>query len=73
MKENSLDIDSRNPRLQCLKCGKWKRLTGRDKDGSQIQRFFPCINKDCKYYGYGSICSECCTGDVCKLNTRSNA
>lgn len=57
-------IEDTNPRVQCLICGKWKRLLNKDK----LQMFFPCVNKDCKYYSEGRICTDCCDGNNCITN-----
>lgn len=50
------DKKSKNPRMQCRVCGKWKRLTA--KDG--MQHFYPCTVPTCKLYGEGEICTTCC-------------
>lgn len=34
------DKNARNPRIQCVVCAKWMRMTGKDEDGNRVQRFY---------------------------------
>ncbi len=34
-----------NPSLQCAKCGKWKRLNGRNEKGNAVHRFYHCYTR----------------------------
>lgn len=60
------DRRAANPRLQCIVCGQWKRLHGRDKDGNVVQRFYGgCTysNGDHLFRIDGSdpdVCHACC-------------
>lgn len=51
-----------NPSLQCVICGKWKRLNGVDGKGHYVQRFFSgCSYREGREEEHkDDTCQECC-------------
>lgn len=50
----------RNPSIQCIVCGQWKRLHGKDGNGHTIQRFYPCCGENGQHEHEKPVCDRCC-------------
>lgn len=51
---------SSNPSMQCSVCGKWMRLTGKDEQGCEIRRFYPCCGENGEFEHEKPVCNDCC-------------
>lgn len=49
-----------NLSLQCSVCGQWKRLTGKDENGHEVRRFYPCCGKNGEINHDKDVCDDCC-------------